>query len=48
MTTTVELYREIDDLQEQLDDDVRWEKWESFRVGWQSYGAEDRGRDEGY
>ncbi|MDB5097814.1 MAG: hypothetical protein JWM80_2235 [Cyanobacteria bacterium RYN_339] len=47
MTTTVELYREIDDLQERMEEDALWEKWESFGDGWRSFGPEGD-RDEGY
>lgn len=47
MTSTVELYREIDDLQERIDDDAHWEKWETFWDGWQSFGPEGD-RDEPY
>jgi hypothetical protein len=47
MKSTVELYREIDDLQERQEEDGHWEKWESFWEGWQSFGPEGD-RDEGY
>jgi hypothetical protein len=35
MRSTLELYREIDDLQER-EDDALWEKWECFWEGWQT------------
>lgn len=47
MTSTVELYREIDDLQERFEDDAHWEKWEAFGEGWQAFGLEGD-RDELY
>jgi hypothetical protein len=41
MTSTIELYRELDEFAERTEEeDARWEAWESVNHGWLAFGPE--------